>query len=194
MENLCIYCFTWIGLSSCSNEIEEETDHKSEVEIYNEKATLLIEKIISRREDCSCLVLNSTEKQMEEMELGVSREELQEMIIKELDFASADELESAMHISTDFQLKNSKIDPSIKIWSRSTYDSLLIKGYEDNLKGLLKHRLDVIRKMCPKWVLMVSKPIFDTNYKYALVDIQNEGNCLKMPFFIYNLEGKSRNR
>lgn len=179
--------FVSVYLSSCSSEIEKETDHKSEVEIYNEKATEFIEQILSKSDECTCLVVSSSSKGIEDMiQIGIIKEkELHKIINQKLNFTSTIAFERALNISTNFQFKSSIINPKTKVLSRSTYDSLLVKGSEDATKGLLKNRLDVINAMCPKTILTISEPIFDKTYTTAMVNMRNDRTCLVFPDCIY---------
>ena len=191
MRNRCrifVYIvFISVYLSSCSYESEEENYGKNEEEIYNEKATEFMEQVLSRSDDCSCLVVNSSSKGIEEMSLtGILRKnDPYKMVIEKLNFTSTTAFESALNISINFQFKSSIINPKTKILNRSTYDSLLVKGNEDAMKGLLKNRLDVINAMCPKTILTISKPIFDKTYTTAIANVQNDRTCLVLPYCIY---------
>jgi hypothetical protein len=155
--------------SNCKEKIKEP-----QLE-YNQKANQLIQQLISE-ENCNC-VLEIPKENLIEIEIQENpRVSNAKEYIKVLSLKNKRELDSVIKISEGFELDKNYIKvKNIKILKRDSTFSILCKD------------ITFTTKTCKNGVLYFTKPIFNKNFDFAIINYGMSGLCCDVgrKFFEY---------
>ena len=155
---------------------------KSDLETYIEKSTELVSQVLSKKENsCSCLIA-SDETFLETIKKMYPELDAKKTIIHDLNLQANSDIENLIILSKNFQLKKEMVNSNVKILSKLKMDSI----FGNNLKITREERDRIFKKTCPNGILRISKPIFNTDYKIAVFDIE-DSSCLKDLNWTYRL-------
>lgn len=162
---------------SCS-----EKPKKNKYDIYNEKATEIITKVLKEDTICDCVLEPPKESLLEVREIEMPGRNNRKDLKIPLNIDNKNDLDSLINLSQKFQIRELLQKSKLKFVSKSTYDTLTtISGKKEVDK--------IIARKCPKGLLHISKPIFDKNFKIAVIDIEVAIGCLPNFLSIYHFDG-----
>lgn len=151
---------------------------KSESEIYTEKSIKLINDILKDRQDtCRCLLEPPNKPTLQEFDY-LPHFNYKEYIAEVFNFESESDIEMLHGIHETLILKANHLPSNIKLINQKEWNSIFLK-YGVNAR-------DTIIKRYPK-LCYLTKPIFDKNYKIAIMDI-DLGGCLWSPPYRLHLD------
>ncbi len=132
---------------------------------YNDKANELLKQVMNDN-SCGCIIEIPEESliKAKQSEMPLRYKNIKKELIKKLELKNENELDSLEILSDNFTLdKNFIIQKGIKIISTKTFKD----------KGFLN-----LSKKCPQGIYNVKKPIFDKEYKTAVLDFDHVYSCL----------------
>ena len=132
---------------------------------YNDKANELLKQVMNEN-SCNCILEIPKESMIKANleERPGQYKNIRQELIKKLELKNEVELDSLEKLSDDFTLnKNFISEKQIKIIDNKTFSE--------------KDFLD-LSKNCPKGIYIVKKPIFDKDYKTAVLDFSLVYSCL----------------
>lgn len=153
-----LLCFI---LSGCTSNNSEPTA------LYNEKANEIIAHIIKKGE-CDCLLQIPKESLIEIANIERSPYDIRDIAIKKLNLLNNAELDTVINWSRKFEL-----------------DSLALK--KEGIKIITLQRVmeekakkdGKLFKLCPQGILAIKKPIFNRQFKKAIVDFSWVFTCVR---------------
>ena len=136
---------------------------------YNQKANELIQQVLID-ESCECFL------QIPDTSMLIFRskedpiQDIRKEVIKKLHLRDSIELDSLDYLSNNFILNNT----NRRVIQRNSFRA--------SLKDLS------LLKTCPNGVLSILKPIFDKDYKNAIIDYGYTSVCIPAPISVYKFE------
>lgn len=148
-------------LCGCTNSNPEPTT------LYNKKANEIIAHVIKKTE-CDCVLQIPKESLIEIASMEQSPYDIRDIAIKKLNLQNNPELDTVINWSRKFELDSLALKKEgIKIIT-------LERVWEEKTKKDGK-----LFKLCPKGILAVQKPIFDRQFKKAIVDFSWVFTCVR---------------
>lgn len=153
--------------TSCSQRKSEETP-----DIYLEKSINLINDVLSDENNiCDCLLLPLNKPTLQEFEDDVPHFNYEEYLLKTFGLSKKSDLNKLHGFNEELILKPNSLNSNVKIIYRKDWDSIFSKyGFDAR---------DTIFKRYPN-LCYLTKPIFDKEYKTAIMDM-DFGGCLWFP-------------
>lgn len=125
-------------------------------------------------------LLNTLEEEMPESNYRIKISEI-------LNIEKQSVLDSVIDLSKNFEYKKSMFNRDTKLIEQREFNSIK-KMLDSVVKYGSKKEIDSIFAECPREFYFISKPIFDKNYKIAVIDIQIGFGCLRSPLLVYYFE------
>ena len=150
----------------------KQKNNAEEFDNYNKKATELITQIFSDEYyDCSCIVkTKSDENLIDRIELEMPALNFRKKTTDILNVNRESTLDSLIRLSEHFKLKNSMFRSKTKLIEQRQFDS--IKNVLESIaKNGTEKEIETAFRKCPTDFYFLSKPLFDKNFKIAIIDI-----------------------
>jgi hypothetical protein len=162
------FFFFWCGCNK--NETTPKPD-------YNLKANQLLRQIltdIKKNEPCDCLLEFSKTSIIQNIKMEQPQQlaAIKKDLIEKLELENSNDLDSLEQLSTNFKLDNDIL---------KQFNIKLIKR-----EMLAFKKQDTLFNICPTGVRSISKPIFDKQYKTAIVYFEYPFTCFGGQIVVYN--------
>lgn len=175
-----------VCLLSCDKE-ENHTDN------YYQKALDFITEVFSSEfYDCAYIVKPKKDSNLLELiEQEMPALNYERELIEILKVEEGEKLEFLINRSKNFKFKNTMFKKGILLIDFERFTS--IKTELDSKR--ITEKKEKFFSECPFEFYFISKPIFDKDYKIAIIDIQQGFTCLRSKPWIYELKnGKWKNK
>ncbi len=181
MKNLAILILISILTLSCS--VKKKLNSSS---TYIKKSTELITQILSKKNDCDC-ILNSICNNvfLEDYKIDNPENNYRNELSKYLKVKNTKELNNIIENSKNFDIRKSIIHSDIKIIDQNELSKI------NRLNSIQK--LKIYRDKCPNGRLLISKPIFNKSFDIAVIFIGKTRGPLSGHggYYTYKLENEN---
>lgn len=159
------YLLIFLLFSSCKKEtVEPKFD-------YNQKANELIQQVLLD-ESCGCILEIPKESMIKTSMTDNPIIDVRKQLLEKLNLSNREELDSLEKLTVNFILDSTFLTKNkIRIIPR------------DSVRELAKNP-----EFCQNGILTIRKPIFNKEYKNAIVDYGYAFMCLSSPWKIYRFE------
>jgi hypothetical protein len=149
---------------SCKNQTK-----KSDIEIYNQKSTELIQQILTREEiECSCLAEVEHKSLLEIIAAKTPRRNNRKDLKSALDIKDDSIFDKQNKLSKKFRIFKLNLKFGLTLLDLNKLDSILINSGEKN------HTKNLWEK-CPLGIFSLSPPVFNETYDIAVIEV---GSCI----------------
>ena len=181
--NIITLTILFFSLSNCKkkDDVEKKND-------YNKNATELITQIFSDSLfECSYIIRpNANSNLLEDIENEMPAINYRNKLNGILRIDNKNTLDSPFGLSKNFDFKDSMFGKKTELIEYSKFDS--IRKKLDSLAQFgTEKQIDTFFEKCPNDFYFISKPIFDKNYRTAVIDIQMGLTHLRSHPSIYRL-------
>lgn len=161
---------------SCTNKDIEPAER------YNKKANEVIAQVLAESQ-CDCLIKIPSESLIEITNAERPSFNIRDVVQKKLGLKSNAQLDSLVNLSREFQLDSLALKKKgIKI---ITLESIMAtKAGKDY----------TLLKTCPKGIISIQKPIFDRDFKKAVIDHSFAFTCIGGLIGTYEFKNNKWNR
>jgi hypothetical protein len=172
----------FISTLSCNQQIEV-----NEIKSYDKIASEFITQVFSKEFECSAIIKPSTKSNLlEMMENERPGENYRNRLMEALKIKRTETLDSLLDLSKDFEFKNSKFNKGTELIDINQFN--VIKTEIDSiLKYGSDKEIDQYFRKCPISIYFISKPVFDKEYKTAVIDIRDAFLHLRSGPWIFEL-------
>jgi len=161
----------------------------NKTERYDKIASEFITQIFSTENyECSYIIKSSSEYNLlETIESEMPALNYRNRLMEILKVEKKETLDSLLYLSNDFELTNSMFKNGTELIDINKYKVIRIKLDSIAKYGTEKEKSEMFSE-CPSQFYFISKPIFDKEYKTAVIDIQMGFTCLRSQPWIFELE------
>ena len=166
MKKLCVFILIIFIFSCNQKEVETPSD------IYSKKSIELINDVLSDEHNiCECILEPPNKSSLETFADEVPNFDYEKYILESFNLDNESDLKTLHGINDTLILKPNSLVSNIRVIYRNEWDEIFSK-YRFGIR-------DTIYKRYP-YLCYLTKPIFDKDYKIAIVDI-GIGSCLWHP-------------
>jgi len=163
-----MFTLLFFSLSNCKKKenVEKMND-------YNKNATEFITQVFSDESfECSYIIRpNANSNLLEDIENEMPAINYRNRFNVILKIDNKNTLDSLMDLSKNFDFKDSMFGKKTELIEYSKFDS--IRKVLDSIAGFgTEKEIEEYFEKCPNDFYFISKPIFDKNYRIAVIDIQ----------------------